>query len=242
MTEIDIEIQKFREIHKTLMPFERILIDLCKQKNNYQSIYELITLYGVSPNKEDKKGRTPLYYACMSKNIKLIEFLIKYGADVNYVNRYGDSILLLLFFNVPFEGCGNIRHDNHVHIEIGFSYEERDYSDVIKLLIKHGADVNIKDNKNQSLLLYAANSNFSELMEICIESGANVNINIRAKYNTTPLFLTVYNDNYHMTKLLLEKGADTNVKNNRGDTPLLIARKHSHIKIEQLLIEYGAKE
>jgi len=47
----------------------------------------------VNINKENKYGETPLFYACNSGKIDLVEYLVKHGADINKRNKYGNTPL-----------------------------------------------------------------------------------------------------------------------------------------------------
>ena len=55
----------------------------------------------------------------------------------------------------------------------------------------------------------------------------------------TPLHVAVKNDSIKVGELLISKGADINAKDNKGKTPLQLAKKSS--KMELLLISKGAK-
>jgi ankyrin repeat protein/serine/threonine protein kinase len=55
-----------------------------------------------------------------------------------------------------------------------------------------------------------------------------------------PLIVACKFKNYDIAKLLLEKGADVNAKNDNGETALMWAAKNGHIKIVQHLLEKGA--
>jgi ankyrin repeat protein len=45
-----------------------------------------------------------------------------------------------------------------------------------------------------------------------------------------------------ITKILLDKGAKVNAKNNYGETALILAKKKGYTTITELLKQYGAKE
>ena len=49
-------------------------------------------------------------------------------------------------------------------------------------------------------------------------------------------------DKYEIAKYLLEKGADPKVKEPCGSTLIELAIENGNFDLEQLLIEYGAKE
>ncbi len=58
--------------------------------------------------------------------------------------------------------------------------------------------------------------------------------------NETPLFVAIENDNNEFAKLLIENGADINVKNNYNITPLHLAIRNNNNELIKLLIEKGA--
>ncbi len=73
------------------------------------------------------------------------------------------------------------------------------------------------------------------------------NFNAKNGFGETPLFQSVVlmNDkNYQITKLLLENGADPNIPNNKGWTPLYTltvgGTTELKLKFAELLLEYGA--
>lgn len=72
-----------------------------------------------------------------------------------------------------------------------------------------------------------------------IENGADVNAKtIRG----TPIFYAIGWGNLKSVKLLLDHGADINIRNPEGDTPLSWAKKLEKDEIVALLRKYGATE
>lgn len=92
---------------------------------------------------------------------------------------------------------------------------------------------------NMNIVRKAVHENNINLFKSLIEDP---NININEKFvdildEGGLLHLTVIFQNYEMIKLLLEKGANVNIQNKFGGTPLM----HCHSnKILKLLIKYGA--
>ncbi len=88
----------------------------------------------------------------------------------------------------------------------------RNSKEIIKLLIKKGANIEVKDDENWTPLMCAAHFNSKEVVELLLEKGAN----IEAKDNEgeTALIRAAYNDSKEVTKLLIKKGANINEKNN----------------------------
>ena len=58
----------------------------------------------------------------------------------------------------------------------------------------------------------------------------------------TPLIIAAKNGNAEIVRLLLEKGADVNVKTDSGKTALIHAKNEGHTDIVEMLEKAGAKE
>ena len=59
-------------------------------------------------------------------------------------------------------------------------------------------------------------------------------------YGWTPLHAASYNGHIEIARLLLQNGAEVNVRNNYGWTPLHFAAFQGHVDILHLLVENGA--
>jgi hypothetical protein len=69
----------------------------------------------------------------------------------------------------------------------------------------------------------------------------NINVNVKDDVNGwTPLHCAALNGHIEISRLLLQNGADVNLKSNDGFTPLHWAASHGHIDILHLLVENGA--
>ena len=67
---------------------DKKLIEAAK-KGNLQMMTFWIEKRCVKPNVHDGDGRTPLHYACMKKNRKIVDYLINQGADINAKDSNG---------------------------------------------------------------------------------------------------------------------------------------------------------
>jgi ankyrin repeat protein len=114
----------------------------------------------------DGEDRTPLIYAALYNNIKIISWLIEHEANVNHQDRNGLSAL----------------HAASIYGHI----------DIIKILLKNGANVNVIDSYGNNPLwtathyacLAVATENNYKSVEILLKNGSNpYNEN---KYGKTP--------------------------------------------------------
>ncbi len=176
-----------------------------------------------------------LYLAVVDENIDVISFLLQQGADASY--KVGSDPLLCRLFGVGLRQA-------HVF-------------PIAKMLLDHGAEVNARGKKRQTPLFYAISSGSVPLIKLFLERGADVNI--CDSKGRTPLlhlferfgcFFSDYatrasdrdlSGNYAIAmesavKLLLEYGADVNIADRLGFTPLHVARE----KFFELILDHGA--
>lgn len=94
-------------------------------------------------------------------------------------------------------------------------------SDNIDEVLKEKQEVSkdIYVHKGQNALLLAAKFGYDKLVAALLELGANPNM---VGYYTTPLLEAATNNYYHISKLLLEHGADVNLRaQDNGTTPII---------------------
>ena len=110
------------------------------------------------------------------------------------------------------------------------------------LLRHNGADLDILGVNGRNPLHAAARSRNFEMIRILIEYNPAF-INARTKFGSTPLHLALEGHNVKddsVIRLLLDHGADTNVQNQLGWTPLQFATRDGALEVVRLLLEHGA--
>jgi len=197
-------------------------------------VVQVLLDYGVNPNAGNANGSSPLGAATGMGHTKAAKALINAGADVNtkttkfFVFR-GDDVYV---------GTSPI---------IGAAFNG--HLGCVKALLKGGADPNIENDKGVTPIFAASAQNHTKVSEAMIEAGADVNAQVKVAYiyqgnhtlvGNIPLTGPCYYGHYDEAKLLLEKGADPNLKNSVGLTPIFAAASKGHLKVCKLLIEKGA--
>jgi ankyrin repeat protein len=109
--------------------------------------------------------------------------------------------------------------------------------EALKQALESGADVNAVDDLENTALHYAAKQADLNVMSLLIENGADLNAtNDRL---STPLHLT--EKNIDAIRILLEAGADPNLKDSDWDYPYYFAFYGSMTReLTSLYIKHGA--
>ncbi len=110
---------------------------------------------------------------------------------------------------------------------------------MIKLLLSHGADANVKENIHQWSILSSFVSRSLETFKLLVESGAD--INAKDKYGFSVLRDACEADCIQIVQYLLDNGID--IQNDEvkvGLSPIWAACYNENIEIIKLLMYYGA--
>lgn len=185
------------------------------KKNDYTKVKELLE-DGVDPNLIDTDGNSILHHASYNSYEKIVKLLLKYGADPN---------------------IKNINNITPLWYASGMHLPE-----VVRLLLDSGADPNIKSSIGTSPLSVAFGKKDGryglDTVKILLDYGADPN---ERTYQGDPILCVASkNNDLEMVRLLLNAGANTDVKTKIFDrTPLQLASRKD---IVDLLEKYGAKE
>ena len=105
------------------------------------------------------------------------------------------------------------------------------------LLIKGGADPNIKTEDGWTPLMIATIKQYGDIVILLLKY--NVDVNLQNIHGATALYMACENNAIHITTDLLKSGADPNIKTDSGWTPLTIATIKCYGDMVKLLLEYN---
>jgi ankyrin repeat protein len=232
-------------------PRERLMAAI--EKNDPQAVSAALS-EGADIDAEDEDGHTPIMYAAYVGNIDVVRLLVESGADLERWGQ-GDNVLNRAAFGGQrevFEYLAPL-----VSEEIRRSIDEQELPqgelrnqrsdaavealikavlfkpiEMVQAAIEDGVNVNGIGSNGETALHYAANSGKNDIVRLLLESGADANIRdvddqIGLGSGATPLYLAASNFLSSVAvetfDLLFAAGADPNIPDDKGNTPLMKA-------------------
>ena len=190
-------------------------------EGNVREAENILKKYNGDINNLDYEDFTLLSIAVMDNNIEMAKLLLKYKADVNTVVSYGDTALILAADNNNMEMVklllsygADIDYQGfrgRTALFCSLEYNRKENIEMVKLLIKNKADVNIAydgDYENEETpLMYAIMKGYKETVKILIENKAD--INKRNIYNANALIYAYMYGHEDIADILLQNGSDS---------------------------------
>lgn len=202
----------------------------------------------------------PLHYACVRDDLKAVEILIKYGADVNLTIDDYSPILYCV------RGSDASNYDKIIDVLINnganVSYKTKNNLSVLDFLLSGGSDYNEtyvnsqfevfkkiieidntlaykellrKESIGSGNYLYrAVYFNNDKIVDYLINK-LNFNVDEINLNNETSLMIAAKENNIETVKCLLNNNASVTLKNNDQKTALDLARDNGNFEIVELL-------
>ncbi len=137
-----------------------------------------------------------------------------------------DAVKLFLTAGMPVETANAL----HLAVDLG-------KTEVVKLLLEHGADKNGQDSYGQSLVMTAASNHRTDALALLIAAGADVNA--ANQYRITPLAVAAEQGHLDVVNMLVAAGAKVNARDTSGGTALSVAILRGYTEIVSALIAAG---
>lgn len=135
-------------------------------------------------NAKDKINDSPYLYAGARGHLEILKLTLAHGADLKSTNRYGGTAL------IPASERGHVETVRTL-IEAGVDVDHVNNLDwtalleaiilgdggprhrqIVELLVKAGADVNLADGKGVTPLQHARSAGYRDIEQILIAAGA----------------------------------------------------------------------
>ena len=143
--------------------------------------------YGANVSARGNDRRTPMHQAAYAMDLGAVEVLLEHKPDINLQDTYGDTPL----------------HDVLARV---YASNERNVVEIVRRLLEHGADPNIRHRRRRSTPLHGASSRGSvEVARLLLSYGAKRNE--KDENGKTPFQIASSRGHDEIMKLLLEQVA-----------------------------------
>ncbi|KAF3016531.1 hypothetical protein E8E14_011820 [Neopestalotiopsis sp. 37M] len=209
-------------------------------QNHHTAILELLLEKGADVNIPEHDDYTHLTSAVIRDRMGVAKLLIANGADLNFRNETGQTALHYAArgHRVRLERQPYITLHNETG-ETALHYSARVWNtDMVKMLILKGADLNIRNDTGETALYQAIGEGNMEMIELILANG--VDLTNKSSTGQTALHKAVHCGDTRTAIMLLAKKANFNVLDDNGMTILHEASIHGNAEIVQLLLEKGS--
>jgi uncharacterized protein len=198
--------------------------------NGHVDLVRWLLAQGADPRVPDRSGDTPLAIASRSGELQMVEALLAHGADIDARDpHYAQTPLMLAV------------RGEHV--------------DVVRRLLEAGADVDARTNVGEEprfIMPEEAPAGLSRGIGIIRAGWPEHGKRYPIPGGMTSLLYSARDGNLEISRLLLEAGADPDIDDANGITPLISAILNKsivsvnrtgtsdHLKIAELLVDAGA--
>jgi ankyrin repeat protein len=187
---------------------------------NFKGMAELLLSHHADVNVPGNDGEPPLFRAVEYNHLEMARLLVSNGANVNFPGKSGQTPLLV-----------TMRFPQNL--------------DMFKLLLDSGANVNARAGGLDALDI-AINGKQAGMVKALLEKKADPNAEgaWNGQSTVTPLIRAVFkaeeSGKSDMAALLLQFGADPNLKDAQGETPLTRAVGNGNTNLMRELISHHA--
>lgn len=183
------------------------------KRNDEEELSKVLQSGTVNVNICVELGLTPLMVAAQKGFSRMVHKLVEHGADIHMKNGSGKDALMMACF------AGHL--------------------DIVKYLREFGATWQSRDMCGLTPLHWATDGEHLPVIEYMIQDGCELDVMDVSQW--TPLMrVSVVTGNAAVASLLIQAGADVNVRDKHGKTPLMVAVLNNHEQLVKLLLDSGA--
>ncbi len=251
-------------------------------KHNHLKVVEKLLDYEVDPNFINDKNETALAHAAIKGKsyIDIVSILLDYGARPNISDENGKTVIeKLLEIELYLRNGKKLKMKARQNIDENENYKsvleeillngevnltmlnsegnpyffdavENGNIDMVKMLVKYGADINQKNKDGYNIIYYymsknisfrkiADQQNYLIMLRNIISLGADVNS--RDDFGGITLHKAILDNDIQTIKVLINAGADINAVDNKGRNMVHNTMWQNKVKIFRLLYSYNKK-
>ncbi|KAM3457929.1 hypothetical protein MY5147_007412 [Beauveria neobassiana] len=188
------------------------LLHAAAMNKRTEMVQYLLTLDGIDAAYKDDSDWTPMFYACRSNAVGVVETLLQHGVDGASPGLEGWAPLSIA---ASFNSC-----------------------DVARALIAHGIPLNTQSQNGSTALKAASRGCYTAVAQVLLEAGADPDI--PAFGGWVPLHSAAKYGNLVLTELLIKYGANIETRQERGYSALALAIEAESMPVIRCLLAHGA--
>ncbi|KAF7645591.1 hypothetical protein LDENG_00201500 [Lucifuga dentata] len=240
-------------------------------EHGHLSVIQLLLQKGARLDLQDNKGHTALHRAASRGHTEAVRALLKAGSSIYTLDVQAKTPIHLAAENEHLESVKVLvaeetsssksqTQDTFLHMAA-----RDDNWSLAELLLQSGAAVDVRNKQKQTALFYAVTGNSKKTVSALLNAGAKVDhgvINEAIKLNHGPvlhlllahargalsaealssaLFSAVRQNHDGMVTALIDSGANVNMCDKQGYTPLLLSAELGHEEAFRALVVKQAK-
>ncbi len=193
---------------------------------------------------------TPLHAAAARDDVRAIDKLLSEGAEIDARDGTGATPLLVATHGNKIEAAGalieagaNVNAKDNIEDSPYLYAGARGHLEILKLAIAHGADLKSINRYGGTALIPASERGHVETVRTLIAAGVDVD-HVNKLGWTALLEAIILGDggerHQRIVSLLINTGANVDLADGDGVTPLRHARDRGFKQIEKLLLAAGA--
>eukprot|EP00475_Leptophrys_vorax_P029047 TRINITY_DN4237_c0_g1_i7.p1 TRINITY_DN4237_c0_g1~~TRINITY_DN4237_c0_g1_i7.p1 ORF type:complete len:244 (-),score=55.52 TRINITY_DN4237_c0_g1_i7:60-791(-) len=195
-----------------------------------QTLREAIKCVESSPsfniNHQDEEGRSVAHWACSSGNEELVDLLFEFKADFSLPDDAGWTTLhlssstgqtLIVEKIVSAKACKLDAKTSAGATALHYA-SSKGFEEIVQILLKGGADPNIRDRAGSTALHRAASKGHVSVGKHLV--AAKCELELADEEGYTPLHLSCMEGNLQITLVLIRAGASLSAVAKDGKTPL----------------------
>ena len=229
-------------------------------KNGYHEIARLLMedhlpenrspdVKAIHPDIRDKYDRTPLHNAAQQGQAAVVSVLLEKNANVFLEDKFGRTAFMVawqyghetIMHMLESSGYDRSSHDLTEKQLPVWAMARRGLTDLIAEAIKtRTQELHILEPYTENSPLHCAvESDNSEILYLLLETKM-LPVNRPNHWQRTPLHLAALEGDFLATKLLIDHGANIDMKDRWKDEPLMLAQSNQRLEIMLALIEAQA--
>lgn len=212
-------------------------------QNGHTAVIKKFVEYHADLNISNNDDQTPAFVAAKNNNVQALKVLAASGANLELRNKNGLSpacIAVIMGHSEALEVLIEYKADLKIEVE-GITLlcyaAKNGHGHIIKKLVELGADVNYAGANELLPVHAAAQHGCVDALRLLAELGANLDVPLKG---LTPLYLAVCARRIPVIDVLIEYGADMNLTDDNGITPICTAAKWADGLIVEKLAIQGA--